>query len=50
MPWPIASTVCLITSLSTYFKRYGQEEVNSLKWENAALEVKKVYQSVLGWG
>ena len=37
-------------ALSTYFKRYGQEEVNSLKWENAALEVKKVYQSVLGWG
>ncbi len=36
-------------ALSTYFKRYGQEEVNSLKWENAALEVKKVYKSVLGW-
>lgn len=36
-------------ALSTYFKRYGQEEVNSLKWENAALEVKKIYKSVLGW-
>lgn len=36
-------------ALSTYFKRYGQEEVNNLKWENAALEVKKVYESILGW-
>ena len=35
-------------ALSTYFKRYGQEEVNSLKWENAALEVKKIYKSILG--
>lgn len=34
-------------ALSNYFKRYGQEEVNSLKWENAAFEVKKIYESVL---
>lgn len=34
-------------ALSKYFKQYGQEEVDSLKWENAALEVKKVYESVL---
>ncbi|MDD3567375.1 MAG: glycosyltransferase family 4 protein [Bacteroidales bacterium] len=34
-------------ALSKYFKRYGQEEVNNLKWENAALEVKKIYEMVL---
>jgi glycosyltransferase involved in cell wall biosynthesis len=37
-------------ALSTYFKRYGQEEVNNLKWENAAFEVKEVYKSILSWG
>jgi glycosyltransferase involved in cell wall biosynthesis len=36
-------------ALSKYFKRYGQEEVDNLKWENAAYEVKNVYKSVLGW-
>jgi glycosyltransferase involved in cell wall biosynthesis len=36
-------------ALSTYFKRHGQEEVDNLKWENAAFEVNKVYKSVLGW-
>jgi glycosyltransferase involved in cell wall biosynthesis len=35
-------------ALSTYFKRHGQEEVDNLKWENAAFEVKEVYKSVLG--
>jgi glycogen(starch) synthase len=34
-------------ALSTYFKRYGQQEVDSLKWENAAFEVKEIYQSLL---
>jgi glycosyltransferase involved in cell wall biosynthesis len=37
-------------ALSTYFKQHGQEEVNNLKWENAAFEVKEVYKSILGWG
>jgi glycogen synthase len=34
-------------ALSTYFKRYGQQEVDSLKWENAAYEVKEVYKTLL---
>ncbi|MEN8224518.1 MAG: glycosyltransferase family 4 protein [Bacteroidota bacterium] len=33
--------------LSKMFKRYGKDEVNSLKWENAAYHVKEVYESVL---
>ncbi len=35
-------------ALPKYFKEYGQEEVNNLKWENAAKEVKEVYKTVLG--
>lgn len=35
--------------LSKYFIRYGQTEVDNLKWENAANEVNVVYRSVLGW-
>jgi glycosyltransferase involved in cell wall biosynthesis len=34
-------------ALSRYFKQHGQSEVNSLKWENAAYEVKEVYKSLL---
>ena len=34
-------------ALSTSFKKYGKQEVNNLKWENAAAKVKEVYQSVL---
>ncbi|GAA5220300.1 glycosyltransferase family 4 protein [Membranihabitans marinus] len=30
-------------ALSSTFKKYGQEEVFNLKWENAAAEVKKLY-------
>jgi len=33
--------------LSGLFRRYGQEEVTSLKWDQAAQKVKEVYQSVL---
>jgi glycosyltransferase involved in cell wall biosynthesis len=33
--------------LSKMFIRYGKAEVDSLKWENAAVKVKEVYQSVL---
>ena len=33
--------------LSKMFRRYGKDEVDSLKWENAAFHVKEVYQSVL---
>jgi len=33
--------------LSKMFKSYGKDEVDSLKWENAAYHVKEVYESVL---
>jgi glycosyltransferase involved in cell wall biosynthesis len=33
--------------LSKMFIRYGKAEVDSLKWENAAVKVKEVYQNVL---
>lgn len=33
--------------LSKMFKQYGKDEVDSLKWENAAYHVKEVYESVL---
>jgi glycosyltransferase involved in cell wall biosynthesis len=31
----------------TFFQKFGREEVESLKWENAAKNVKEVYDSVL---
>lgn len=34
-------------AVSTMFRTYGKEEVDSLKWENAAKKVKQVYQSIL---
>ncbi|HPW26106.1 MAG TPA: glycosyltransferase family 4 protein, partial [Tenuifilaceae bacterium] len=34
-------------ALSTFFIRHGQEEVNSLKWDNAASKVIEAYQDVL---
>lgn len=34
--------------LSKMFRRYGKDEVNSLKWENAAVKVKEVYQRLTG--
>lgn len=34
-------------ALSDFFIKYGQEEVNNLKWENAADGVKGVYESLL---
>ncbi len=33
-------------ALSNFFIKYGQEEVNNLKWENAADGVKGVYESI----
>jgi glycosyltransferase involved in cell wall biosynthesis len=33
--------------LSKMFRRYGKTEVDNLKWENAAIKVKEVYESVL---
>ncbi len=34
-------------AISKMFKTYGRQEVDNLKWDNAALKVKKVYQSVI---
>lgn len=34
-------------ALSEVFKKYGKEEVNNLKWEKSALQVKDVYDSVV---
>ena len=33
-------------ALNMMFSKYGREEVNSLKWDRAALKVKKVYESL----
>jgi glycogen(starch) synthase len=33
--------------LSKMFRRYGKTEVDNLKWENAAIKIKEVYESVL---
>lgn len=35
-------------ALSKMFVKHGRKEVDSLKWEKSALEVKMVYESVLG--
>lgn len=35
-------------ALSVMFKKHGKTEVDNLKWENSALQVKKVYDKVLG--
>jgi len=34
--------------LSQMFAHYGKDEVDNLKWENAALKVKDVYEGVIG--
>jgi len=34
-------------ALSGMFKKYGKEEVDNLKWENSAHQVKEIYASVL---
>lgn len=34
-------------ALSRMFRKYGRTEVDNLKWENAALQVKQVYESAL---
>jgi len=35
------------SALHSMFKIYGKEEVENMKWENAAIKVNEVYQSVL---
>ncbi len=34
-------------SLAKVFAKYGKEEVDSLKWENSAKKIKKIYDSVI---
>jgi len=34
-------------ALSTMFKKYGRQEVDKLKWETSASEVRKIYYSLL---
>lgn len=38
--------LCHYEALSKTFIKYGKEEVDSLKWENAAKSIKEVYDSV----
>ncbi|MBN2484654.1 MAG: glycosyltransferase family 4 protein [Bacteroidales bacterium] len=33
--------------LSNYFRQYGKEEVESLKWDNAASKIKDIYKSIV---
>ncbi len=50
--WDIPAMADAIYSLLNYnglskmFKTYGKEEVDSLKWENSAVEIKKIYRSL----
>ena len=39
--------LCHYDGLSNMFKKHGKIEVENLKWENAALKVKHVYEEVL---
>lgn len=34
-------------SLTEIFAKYGKEEVDSLKWENSAQKIKKIYDSII---
>ncbi len=36
--------LCHYDALSDAFKKYGKEEVENLKWDDAAIKVKKVYE------
>lgn len=39
--------LCHYDTLSSIFKKYGKEEVTNLKWKNAALKVKKIYEELI---
>ncbi len=36
--------LCHYDALSDAFKKYGKEEVENLKWDDAAIKVKNVYE------
>ena len=40
--------ICKYDTLPEMFKKYGKEEVENLRWEDAALHVKKVYEMAVG--
>jgi glycosyltransferase involved in cell wall biosynthesis len=39
--------LCNYKGLSKMFKKYGKKEVENLKWENAALQVKSIYEKLV---
>jgi len=39
--------ICHYDALSETFKKHGKEEVESLKWDNAAIKVKEVYEKAV---
>ena len=39
--------LCHYDALSEMFKKYGKEEVENLKWENAALKIKEIYEPLV---
>lgn len=39
--------LCHYDALSRTFKEYGKEEVENLKWEDASLKIKKVYEPLM---
>lgn len=41
--------ICHYDALSEAFKKYGKQEVESLKWESAARKVKDVYEKALSY-
>ncbi len=42
--------ICHYNALEKAFKKYGKEEVESLKWDDAAIKVKEVYEKALKLG
>ncbi len=48
MQWPMPFTEFLnYNGLSNFFKKYGKEEVENLKWENSAHKVKEIYDQIV---
>jgi hypothetical protein len=39
--------LCNYEGLSKMFKKYGKQEVENLKWEDAALKVKSIYEKLV---
>ena len=42
--------ICHYEAMEKAFKKYGKEEVESLKWDDAAIKVKEVYEKALQTG